>query len=58
MSGMGAKNTGGRWNPAGMAVTYSSESIALAVQEAVVYLRNGGLPLNRYLVRIDVLDDD
>jgi RES domain-containing protein len=57
MSGAGAKNTGGRWNPVGMAVTYSSENIALAVHETVVHLRSGGLPLNRYLVRIDVPDD-
>ena len=57
MSGAGAKNTGGRWNPIGMAVTYTSENIALAVHETVVHLRSGGLPLNRYLVRIDVPDD-
>lgn len=57
LSGTGAKNTGGRWSPVGMAVTYSSESIALAVHETVVHLRSGGLPLNRYLVRIDVPDD-
>jgi RES domain-containing protein len=57
LSGTGAKNTGGRWNPAGMAVTYSSENIALAVHETVVHLRSGGLPLNRYLVRIDVPDE-
>lgn len=40
-----------------MAVTYCSENIALAVHETVVHLRSGGLPLNRYLVRIDVPDD-
>ncbi|MBK4737289.1 RES family NAD+ phosphorylase [Noviherbaspirillum pedocola] len=57
MSGTGAKNTGGRWNPVGIAVTYSSENIALTVLETVVHLRSGGLPLNRYLVRIDVPDD-
>jgi len=56
MSGMGAKNTGGRWNSIGMAVTYSSENIALAVHETVVHLKSGGLPLIRYLVRIDVPD--
>lgn len=40
-----------------MAATYSSENIALAVHETVVHLRTGGLPLNRYLLRIDVPDD-
>ena len=57
LSGAGAKNTGGRWNSVGMAVTYSSMSIALAAHETVVHLRSAGLPLNRYLVRIDVPDD-
>lgn len=57
LTGTGAKNTGGRWNPAGMAVTYTSQNIALAVHETIVHLRSGGLPLNRYLVRIDVPDD-
>ena len=57
ISGTGAKNTGGRWNSVGMAVTYCSENIALAVHETVVNLRSGGLPLNRYLVRVDVPDD-
>jgi len=57
MSGTGAKNTGGRWNSIGMAVTYSSENIALAVHEAVVHPKIGGLPLDRYLVRIDVPDE-
>jgi len=57
LSGTGAKNTGGRWNPIGMAVTYTSENISLAVHETIVHLRSGGLPLNRYLVRVDVPDD-
>jgi RES domain-containing protein len=57
MSGTGAKNTGGRWNPVGVAVIYSSENIALTVHETIVHLRSGSLPLNRYLVRIDVPDE-
>lgn len=56
MSGAGAKNTGGRWNPIGAAVIYTSENIALAVLETIAHLRSGGL-LNRYLVRVDVPDD-
>lgn len=54
LSGTGAKNTGGRWNPIGIAVTYTSENISLAVHETIVHLRSGGLPLSRYLVRVDV----
>jgi RES domain-containing protein len=56
LSGAGAKKTGGRWNSIGMPVVYCSQSIAMAVLETVVHLRSGGLPLNRYLVRIDVPD--
>lgn len=56
LSGAGAKASGGRWNSPGMAVVYASESIALAVHETVVHLRTAGLPLNRYLVRIDIPD--
>lgn len=57
LSGTGAKLTGGRWNSIGNPVVYGSESIALALHETVVHLRAAGLPLNRYLVRIDVPDE-
>lgn len=56
LSGAGAKASGGRWNSPGVAVVYASESIALALHETVVHLRSSGLPLNRYLVRIEVPD--
>jgi len=54
MSGEGARLTGGRWNRMGNPVVYSAQSIALACLESVVHLEFGGLPLNRYLVRIDI----
>lgn len=57
LSGSGAKNTGGRWNPAGMAAVYTSENISLALHETIVHLRSGALPLNRFLVRIHVPGD-
>lgn len=56
MRGIGARNTGGRWNRAGLSVIYSAESIALAVIETLVHLPSAGLPLNRYLVRIEIPD--
>lgn len=56
-TGAGAKATGGRWNHPGVAVVYSASSIALAALEAIVHLNAVALPLNRYLVRIDVPDD-
>ena len=58
LSGKGAESTGGRWNKKGTPLLYTSGSIALACLETVVHL--GGLsplPLNRYLVRIDVSKD-
>lgn len=56
LSGMGAKLTGGRWNSIGTPVLYCATSIALATLETVHYLRAGGLPFNRYLVRVDIPD--
>jgi RES domain-containing protein len=58
LSGLGAQKSGGRWNRKGTPVVYASHTIALACLETVVNL--GGsipLPLNRYLVRIDVPED-
>jgi RES domain-containing protein len=52
LSGAGAKSTGGRWNAAGDALVYTSETQALACLETVVHLNAGGLPLNRYLVSV------
>lgn len=56
LSGTGAKMTGGRWNSKGKPVVYCSTNIALATLETVHYLSSGGLPFNRYLVRIDIPD--
>jgi RES domain-containing protein len=56
MSGAGAKVTGGRWNAAATAVVYTSQTRAraLACLETVVHLNAGGLPLNRYLVKVTI----
>jgi RES domain-containing protein len=57
LSGAGAKVTGDRWNAAGAAVVYASQTRALACLETVVHLNAGGLPLNRYLVEVTIPDD-
>lgn len=57
LSGEGAKRTGGRWNRAGLPVLYTSETRALACLETLVHLKAVGLPINRYLVRIDIPDE-
>ncbi len=54
MRGLGAKMSGGRWNRAGTAVVYAAGTQALACLETIVHLNAGALPLNRYLVRIDI----
>jgi RES domain-containing protein len=56
-TGAGAKATGGRWNRPGLPVLYSAGSIALACLETLVHIRLGELPLNRYLVAIEVPED-
>ncbi|EIM95291.1 hypothetical protein WQE_39879 [Paraburkholderia hospita] len=57
LSGAGAKVTGGRWNRRGTPALYCASTIALACLETVVHIRAAGLPLNRYLVRLDVPDN-
>jgi len=56
LSGRGAEMTGGRWNARDVPVVYASFTQALACLETVVHLGAGGLPLNRYLVRVEVAD--
>lgn len=43
-NGEGAKQYGGRWNPPGIAVVYTSESLALAAFEALVHADSDLLP--------------
>lgn len=57
LSGRGAEKSGGRWNRKGRRVVYASSTIALACLETLVHLNALGLPLNRFLVRIDVPDE-
>lgn len=57
LTGKGAEITGGRWNQVGTAMLYTATSRALACLETFVHLNSGGLPLNRYLVSIDIGDD-
>ncbi len=53
-TGEGARITGGRWNRQGNAVIYTADSVSLACLESLAHLDFGSLPLNRYLVRIDI----
>jgi RES domain-containing protein len=57
LSGKGAERTGGRWNRPGRPVVYTASTVALACLETVVHLNAADLPLNLFLVRIEVPDD-
>lgn len=54
LGGGGAARSPGRWNEPGQAVVYAAPSIAVAVLETAAHIDDAGLPLNRYLVRIDL----
>lgn len=54
LAGTGAKITGGRWNRPGIPVLYCARTPSLACLETMVHLGTGSLPLNRYLVKIDI----
>ncbi len=54
LSGTGAAKSPGRWNADGEPVIYCAPSVAVAVLETAAHIDDGGLPLNRYLVAIEV----
>jgi RES domain-containing protein len=57
LSGGGAARSPGRWNELGQAVLYTAPTLALAVLETAAHIDDSGLPLNRYVVRLDVPAD-
>ena len=58
LSGKGAEITGGRWNEKGTPLVYAATTRALAYVETLVHLDGSKpLPLNRYLIEINVPDD-
>jgi RES domain-containing protein len=44
----------GRWNTAGQRVIYAAPTLALAVLESAAHIDDNGLPLNKYVIEIDV----
>ncbi|WP_459788730.1 RES family NAD+ phosphorylase [Alteriqipengyuania sp. 357] len=56
LSGKGAEKDGGRWNHPGTPLVYASSTRSLSAFETVVHLNAGSLPLNRYLVEIEIPD--
>lgn len=57
LTGEGARIAGGRWNPKGLAVIYTSDHPALAMLEVLAYLETVALPPELQLVTISVPDD-
>lgn len=57
LSGKGAEITGGRWNRQGLPAVYAAGTASLAALETIVHFAAEGLPLNRFLVRIDLPDE-
>jgi RES domain-containing protein len=54
LSGAGAAKKPGRWNDYGEPVIYCAPTIAMAVLETSAHVDDGGLPLDRYVVQIDI----
>lgn len=56
LSGGGAAKSPGRWNNEKERVIYASQTISIAVLETAAHVDDAGLPLNRYLIELDVPD--
>jgi RES domain-containing protein len=54
--GEGARKYGGRWNPHGLAVIYTSESLSLAALEALVHAESDLLPDDFVILSADIPD--
>ena len=55
-NGEGAKKYGGRWTPAGLAVVYTSASLALAAVEALVHADSDLLPEDLVILSANIPD--
>ena len=56
LDGEGARRFGGRWNPAGHRVVYSSGSLALAALELLVHVDHEDTPDDLISIRIEIPD--
>jgi RES domain-containing protein len=54
LSGGGAALYPGRWNTTKVPVVYCALTLSTAVLETAAHMRDGGLPLNRFIVEMDV----
>ncbi len=56
LTGIGAKTVGGRWNPKGVAVLYTSTSAALSALEVLAHLPASYFPDDMAIATIEVPD--
>lgn len=57
LSGEGARLYGGRWNPVGLPVVYTSAHLSLSVLELLVHVDPGDLPNDLAAFEIELPDD-
>jgi len=58
LSGEGARLHGGRWNPKGYAVLYTSENRALAALEVLVHLNRETIPDDLKIISLEIPDNE
>ena len=54
LSGNGSARYPGRWNESGQRVVYAASTLALAVLETAAHVNPLGLPLDRFVLRIEI----
>ena len=57
LSGMGASKFGARWNPEGIPLLYTAENRALAMTEVAVHFSIGLMPMNYYMITLEIPED-
>ena len=57
LSGKGAEKAGGRWNSKVHAMVYTSESRSLCTAEIAVHTPLGNIPLDYFLITIEIPDE-
>jgi len=57
LTGIGAKTVGGRWNPKGVAVLYTSTTAALSALEVLAHLPAAYFPDDMAIATIELPDD-
>ena len=56
LSGTGAEMYGGRWNNKGTKLLYTASSIALAMAEITIHVDHSILPVDFYVISIEIPD--